>query len=208
MNDMTPISAIHDTGASQNAISKISIRPEWYNCIKRVQSPVLTAASKQISEVEGVVLLHVLKGNLCFLICFGIVARLVVALFVETPFLYRFVKDIFMIPLTKRYKEGSSDDFSSTILLSLWNLPGECKIVPENSHPVAILSTFRTVSNVIEGAARTADNTDHYVLFRVSPVAAIPESSKATVLVHSKGSGLLNVVCHERVANKHMVIAA
>lgn len=132
--------------------------------MKPLQDSGLTAATKQTVQVEVVVLLHVRIGDHCVRIWFVSVSRLAVDLLLGTSVMEYFMKAI---------------------------LPKKRKIVPDSSRPVALLYTLKTAANDIKDVERVADKTEHDVLFRVSGLTSTPANLQVTVLVNSKGSGLI-----------------
>lgn len=141
VNEMHPRTAVLEIGAGPNLIRKSSLPSTFSNNIRAVKELDLTGASRSNVIFDGVKLIHVRLGDLCFKAWFGVVTRMEVPLLLGTRFMDRFVKIIYL---------------------------QERKIVPFHSHPVAIVDSLeRSEKNpalTVEGVANGEREGRHHIV--------------------------------------------
>lgn len=92
---MHPMASVLYIGSGPNLIRKSSIPPILTYRIRAMKHPGLTAATNQSVSVDGVILLHVLLGELPVKVFFSVVTHLGVPLLLGTSFIDRFVRGIY-----------------------------------------------------------------------------------------------------------------
>ena len=190
-NSLSPKTVVLDTGAGPNLVNRNDLPREWMKKIRLIRNVKLTSASRNAMNLVGVLPLFIRMGDLKVRVWFGVVENLAVPVLLGTSYIDRFVQGIF---------------------------PQERKVVPNDSRPVAILSSFAvdpTTNMVIdEDEVLTVDeNTipnkvSRDVLIRVAKQTTLPPMSETIVTVTTKGAGLMLLSSHPNLLKTRTAVLA
>lgn len=97
--------ALHDTGAGAKLILSALIPPERKNSANKEAVPKLSLALKQPLQLEALVRLHLLCGDLCTCAFFGIAPQFAVSiLLLGISFIDRSIHEIFPSKINNLYR--------------------------------------------------------------------------------------------------------
>ena len=185
---LLPQTVILDTGAGPNLVDYGRLPEKWKKKIKKVKRVSMTSASKDKMNLVGVIPIVIRLGDLKVRVWFGVIEELAVPVLLGTSFADRFIQGIF---------------------------PQERKVVPNDSGPVAILSTLvkDPETNLLveqDPLLCVKDQSDdkREIRFRVAKKRTIPPMSEAPVTVTTNAGGLMMLSPHPNLFKSRTALTA